>query len=157
MPKIDFWRVDWTLAYVPSLFWDFPIIFWFSKVLSVKSFDKLWGNSYTKFIILDIKSILLLYGNTVNCQTFYRGLSKKFTIVFYVFNNDSNFWYSPILSQKTPNLSTIHPTTAVESFLVSIYDLTLTCENFKNLRLKLFRKLFCLYFLLNAWERFWSY
>ena len=39
---------------VSTQIWDFPNISLFPKILSLMSFGSLWGNSYTKFAILDI-------------------------------------------------------------------------------------------------------
>ena len=49
------YRGDWTLGCVPMQFWDFANISLFPKILSLKSFDILWGNSNIMFQILDIK------------------------------------------------------------------------------------------------------
>ena len=53
--KVKFCKGDWALVYVSTLIWDFSNISWFSKILSLKSFTNSWGNSYTKFAILDFK------------------------------------------------------------------------------------------------------
>ena len=42
------------LALVPTQIWDFLDISLFPKILSLKLFGNSWGNSYTKFAILDI-------------------------------------------------------------------------------------------------------
>ena len=55
LPKFSFWKKDWRLVYVSTKMWDFPKISLFSKIQGLKSFGNLWGNSYTKFAILDIK------------------------------------------------------------------------------------------------------
>ena len=54
LPKFNFWKGDWALGYVSTQIWDFPNIFLFPKILSLKSFGNSWGSSYTKFAILDI-------------------------------------------------------------------------------------------------------
>ena len=54
LPKFNFWKGDWALGYVSTQIWDFSNISLFPKILSLKSFDNLWGNSHTKFAILDI-------------------------------------------------------------------------------------------------------
>ena len=48
--KFNFSKGDLSLPYVSTQIWDFLNISSFSKILSLKSF----GNSYTKFPILDI-------------------------------------------------------------------------------------------------------
>ena len=53
LPKFNFWKGDWALGYVSTQIWDFPNISLFPKILSLKSFGNLWGNSYTMFAILD--------------------------------------------------------------------------------------------------------
>ena len=52
--KFNFWKGDWALGYVSTQIWDFPNISWFPKILSLTSIHNSWGNSYTKFDILDI-------------------------------------------------------------------------------------------------------
>ena len=42
----------WALGYVSTQTWDFPNISLFPKILSLKSFGNSWGNSCTKFAIL---------------------------------------------------------------------------------------------------------
>ena len=42
-------------GYVSTQIMYFPNISLFPKILSFKSLGNLWGNSYTKFAILDIK------------------------------------------------------------------------------------------------------
>ena len=50
LPRFNFWRGGWALGYVSTQIWDAPNISLFPKTLSLK----LFGNSYTKFAILDI-------------------------------------------------------------------------------------------------------
>ena len=45
-----FWGGDWALGYVCAQIWDFPNISLFPRILSLK----LFGNSYTKFALVDI-------------------------------------------------------------------------------------------------------
>ena len=45
----------WPLNCVFKQISDFSNIFWFRKILSLKSFGNSWGNLYTKFVILVIK------------------------------------------------------------------------------------------------------
>ena len=54
LQKFNFWEGDWALDYVSNQIWDFPNISLFPKIVSLKSFGNPWGNSYTKFAILDI-------------------------------------------------------------------------------------------------------
>ena len=53
LPKFIFWKGDWALGYESTQIWDFRNISLFSKILILKSFGNLWGNSYTKFAVLD--------------------------------------------------------------------------------------------------------
>ena len=46
---------DWALGCDFIQIWDFPNISLFPKMLSLKLSGNSWGNSYTKFTILDIK------------------------------------------------------------------------------------------------------
>ena len=54
LPKFNLWKGDWALGYVSIQIWDFPNISLFPKILILKWFGNSWGNSYTKFAILDI-------------------------------------------------------------------------------------------------------
>ena len=54
LAKLNFWKGDWGLGYVFTQIWDFRNISLFPKILSLKLFGNSWGNSYTKFAILDI-------------------------------------------------------------------------------------------------------
>ena len=56
LAEFNFWGVDLALAFVCIQIWDFPIISLFPNILRLKSSGKSWGNSCTKFIILDITS-----------------------------------------------------------------------------------------------------
>ena len=52
----DFLKGDSALGYAFNQIWDFSNIFGSTNnFLSFKSFSNSWGNSYTKFAILDIK------------------------------------------------------------------------------------------------------
>ena len=55
-------------------FWDILFISYFPKIPTLKSFGNLWGNSYAKLIILDIKfcftlSELNYHRSTLNSKT----------------------------------------------------------------------------------------
>ena len=63
-------RVSWLLLpNVSTQIWDFPNISLFSRILSLKSFGNSWGNSYTKFAVLDITFIVLLVVNRMSTKT----------------------------------------------------------------------------------------
>ena len=68
LPKFNFWKGNW--AYVSTQIWDFPNISLFRKILSLKSFGNSWGNSYTKFAILDIMFRFTLIGSVLNIVKF---------------------------------------------------------------------------------------
>ena len=57
LKEIDLCRGDETLGCVFTPSWGFPIVFSFPKVLILKSLDKSWRSLYTKFIILNIKTL----------------------------------------------------------------------------------------------------
>ena len=61
LPEFHFWKEDWALGYVSNLIWDFSNIFWFHKILCLKSFSNSWGNFYTKFVTLDHKFLCYLW------------------------------------------------------------------------------------------------
>ena len=46
LPNFNFWKEDCALGYVSTQIWDFRNISLFPKILRLKSFDNLWGNSY---------------------------------------------------------------------------------------------------------------
>ena len=54
LSKFNFWKGDWALGYIFTQIWVFRNISLFPKIVSLQSFGNLWGNSYTKFAILDI-------------------------------------------------------------------------------------------------------
>ena len=54
LPKFNFWKGDCTLGYDSAQILDFPNISLFRKILSLKFFGNSWGNSDTKFGLLDI-------------------------------------------------------------------------------------------------------
>ena len=46
------WEENWVLDYNYIKFWDFSDLSWFPKIIRLKSFGNLWGNSYnTMFIV----------------------------------------------------------------------------------------------------------
>ena len=68
-------KADYALGYVSTQIWYFSDISQFPKILSLKSFGNLFGNSYIKFAILDIKVPFTcgesdLYWNIVKFQNF---------------------------------------------------------------------------------------
>ena len=94
--KINFWERDWTLAFVSIQFWDFLIMSINPQILIPRFFSNSWGNSYTKFIVIDIKfgfacSESNLHENNVNCQNILSPIVWKLSFAFYHFNKDSNF------------------------------------------------------------------
>lgn len=64
------WSRDWTLGFVTTQIWDFPNIFWFPKIISLKSFSTWRGKSNTKFLTLDIE-------NLIYCQNYKRRVVGK--------------------------------------------------------------------------------
>ena len=52
IPKIYFCKREWILGQVPMHFWDFSYNSLFPKILSLKLFGNLWGNSNARFLIL---------------------------------------------------------------------------------------------------------
>ena len=54
VPKIYFCGGDWALCCVLMEFWDFANVSLLPTTLSVKSYGELFGNSYIRFLILDI-------------------------------------------------------------------------------------------------------
>ena len=47
-PKCYFWKAGWELGSVSIQFRDFENMFWYPKILSLKSFGNSWSNSYTR-------------------------------------------------------------------------------------------------------------
>ena len=56
MTKVLFFEGGLSIRFCINVLRDFPDISSFPKILSFKSFGNSWGKSYTKFIILEIKS-----------------------------------------------------------------------------------------------------
>lgn len=88
LPKVIFWRKDWTLACFFTRFWNFVFISWFLQILRYKSRGHSWGKSYIKFILPDIKfrftwSRLDLHRTTVNVKNIMPQTSLK-TIHLYL-------------------------------------------------------------------------
>ena len=54
LPKFSFPKGDWALGYVSAQVWDFLNISLFPKLLSLKLVGNSWGNSYSKFAILNM-------------------------------------------------------------------------------------------------------
>ena len=97
LPKFNFWRGDRTLGYVSTIIWDFPNIFFIPKVLILMLFSNSWGNSCTKFAILDILFRFTcgwssLYWNIVKFQIVWTRLSENFLFDLYTSSDDWNFW-----------------------------------------------------------------
>ena len=54
LAKFNFWKEACGLGYVSTQILDFPNISLFPKILCLKFFGNSWGNSDTKFGLLDI-------------------------------------------------------------------------------------------------------
>ena len=54
VPKFSFWKGEWVLGSISTYLWDFFKISQYSKIRSLNSFSKLWGNSFRMFFVLDI-------------------------------------------------------------------------------------------------------
>ena len=54
MTRFSFWEGDWGIGYNSMKFWDHLDISQFHKILSPKSFDISWGNSYIPCLLLII-------------------------------------------------------------------------------------------------------
>ena len=50
--KFYLWKGDWALSSVSTQLWDFPNLSSFPKILSLKSLNNSWGNSYIKYNML---------------------------------------------------------------------------------------------------------
>lgn len=55
VPQVYFCKGDLPPGRLPIQFWDFLNFSLFLKTVSFKSLNNLWGNTYIKFMILDIK------------------------------------------------------------------------------------------------------
>ena len=66
--KSYFWRGDLVLGSACNKLWDFVDISWSSKILRLWSSSYLWGNSYRKFIILEIPHYLWRIKFTLKCS-----------------------------------------------------------------------------------------
>ena len=69
----------WAVGYASTQIWDFSSSSYFSKIPNLKLFDNWWGNSYTKFAILDIKCSFSFENEWVlywNVLTFLSNMTK---------------------------------------------------------------------------------
>ena len=90
------WFLGERLDFVSIQFWHFLIVSINPQILIFKLFSNSWGNSYTKFIVIDIKfrfacSESNLHEDNVNCQNILSPIVGKLSFAFYHFNKDSNF------------------------------------------------------------------
>ena len=93
LPKFNFWTRIWAVGY--AQIWDFSSSSYFSKILNLKLFDNWWGNSYTKFVILDIKCSFffenkwVLYWNVLKFLSNMTKIVRKKTIGIHILPNIS--------------------------------------------------------------------
>ena len=115
--KCNDWKGDWTLGYVSTQIWDFCNISYFPKILSLKVFGNLWGNSYTKFVILDIKFRSLWQIGPLQravkfqdimtrifCKFFFSSLHFQW---WFKFLEKNSFWLKKVNSTKKLSVSKI--------------------------------------------------
>ena len=69
VPKFSFWKWEWVLGSISTYLWDFFNICQYSKIRSLNSFSKLWGNSFRMFFVLDI-----MYHFTCRESNLYKNL-----------------------------------------------------------------------------------
>ena len=112
LPKFNFVTWDWALGYVSTQIWNFSSNYLFSTILCLKSFDYSSGNSYPKFIILDIKFCftfgasylyrkIVMFQNIVNRIVDYEaGLAKGATWKIESFNGiNGSYSYGKVLAK----------------------------------------------------------
>ena len=103
LAKLSFWKRDWGLGYVFTQIWDFRNISLFPRILSLKLFGNSWGNSCTKFAILDI-TFRFTFGESdlyYNIAKFQNIMTKIVAFAFHllrdsyiVCNHILTFWFS---------------------------------------------------------------
>ena len=125
LQKFNFWKGDCALGYISMQIWDFPDISLFPKILSLKSFVNLWGNSYqtchTRYHVL----FYLWLIRSVHCKVpkYYDQdcLKKCFSSLpfqwWFKFLEKMVIWFKKVSSVKTL------PVSNGESFLEPIFDL----------------------------------
>ena len=127
--KINFWERDWTLAFVSIQFWDFLIMSINPQILILRFFSNSWGNSYTKFIVIDIKfrfacSESNLHEDCKLPKYFVTDCMKAFICILTTLIKIQIFGNSPILVEYGKSIKKLPPST-VENFLISIFNLSL--------------------------------
>ena len=155
MPKFNFWKGDWALGYSSILIWDFSNSPAFPKILSLKSFGNSWGNSYTNFIILDIKFRFTcakwdLYWNTVKFQNTMTRIIWKFSFCSVLFQ----WWFQflEIVLIWLRKVSSIKYTTNTQSWKLSKVKFLLH----KDIKFGTLTQLTCFISLLNIGGMLWS-
>ena len=110
LSKFNFWKADWALGCLSTQIWHFFNISQFRKILSLKSFGNFsgnsWGNSFTKFVILDVK-YRFTCGDSDLCLIIEKCQNIMTRIVWKLFFYSLHFqwWFNylekvPILAQK---------------------------------------------------------
>ena len=95
LPKFNFMTRIWAVGYASTQIWDFSSSSYFSKIPNLKLFDNWWGNSYTKFAILDIKCSFsfenewVLYWNVLTFLSNMTKIVRKKTIGIHILPNIS--------------------------------------------------------------------
>ena len=80
LSKFDFWKENRVLGCVSTQNFNFSNPSWFLKILNLKWFFNSWGNSCTKFVILDIKYRFTCADSNL-CQVIENGQNIMIAIV----------------------------------------------------------------------------
>ena len=123
-----FWQEGWTLGYHSMMLTQFPDISQLAKFLSLKSFGNSWGNSCTKFVMLDIKYHFTCSDSDLSkiikkCQNIMTKTVWKFSFGLYSSNDDSTFWKKYQFWLKNVSSFRKQLIFKVGSFLRSNFDL----------------------------------
>ena len=97
LSTFNFWKEDWALGCVSTLIWHFPNISQFRKILRLKWFGNWWGNSCTKFVMLDVKYRCTCGESDLSeiiqkCQNILARIVWKTCFTLYTSNDDTTFW-----------------------------------------------------------------
>ena len=124
----NFWKEDWALGCISTYFAHFSNISYFPKILSVKSFNNSWGNSRTKFIILDIKYCFTCGDSNLSeiikkLQNLMARIVWKFYFALYSSNDYSTFWKKHQFWHQNVSSFRKQLIDKVENCLKSMFDL----------------------------------
>ena len=169
LSTFNFWKEDWALGCVSTLIWHFSNISQFPKILSLTSFSNSWGNSWIKFVMLDIKyrfpcgeseiseiiqkcQIWWCSKIVKNCQNIIARIAWELSFTLYPSNDDTNFWKNYQFWFENVSSFRKQLVGKIQSFLNANFYLTPKIQNSahtKELNSELLTELTC--FIYRSW------